>query len=92
MHHSIMTGLIAAAAAAAGGIGNGALTIATTHHSIMTGLKFEDPRAENASVEFDEEALAPTYKLLWGVPGALGAQHCRFNKKKPNSVVCQRGV
>jgi DNA mismatch repair protein MutS2 len=64
----------AAAAAAltpAGGPANGALTIATTHHSIMTGLKFDDGRVENASVEFDEDKLAPTYKLLWGVPGVL---------------------
>jgi DNA mismatch repair protein MutS2 len=38
--------------------------VATTHHSVMTGLKFEDAqeRFENASVEFDEAALAPTYK------------------------------
>ncbi|KAG1661302.1 hypothetical protein FOA52_008649 [Chlamydomonas sp. UWO 241] len=56
-----------------GGHGNGALTVATTHHSIMTGLKFEDPRFENASVEFDEVALAPTYKLLWGIPGRSNA-------------------
>lgn len=27
-----------------GGVGGGALAIATTHHSIMTKLKFEDPR------------------------------------------------
>jgi len=26
----------------AGGVGSGALTIATTHHSLMTSLKFED--------------------------------------------------
>ncbi len=56
-----------------GGVGAGALTVATTHHSIMTGLKFEDPRFENASVEFDEVRLAPTYKLLWGVPGRSNA-------------------
>ena len=56
-----------------GGIGSGALTLATTHHSNMTGLKFEDPRFENASVEFDEAKLAPTYKLLWGVPGRSNA-------------------
>lgn len=27
-----------------GGVGGGALTVATTHHSLMTKLKFEDPR------------------------------------------------
>ncbi|GFR39679.1 hypothetical protein Agub_g151, partial [Astrephomene gubernaculifera] len=56
-----------------GGVGCGALTVATTHHSVMTGLKFEDPRVENASVEFDESALAPTYRLLWGIPGRSNA-------------------
>jgi hypothetical protein len=32
-----------------GGVGCGALTVATTHHSIMTKLKFEDPRWGSAA-------------------------------------------
>jgi DNA mismatch repair protein MutS2 len=41
--------------------------------SSLTALKYQDERFENASVEFDEVALAPTYRLLWGIPGRSNA-------------------
>lgn len=56
-----------------GGRGGAGFTMATTHHSSLTSLKFENSAFENASVEFDEQKLAPTYKLLWGVPGRSNA-------------------
>lgn len=56
------------------GKGGSYLTMATTHHGELKTLKYSDSRFENASVEFNEEKLRPTYKLLWGIPGSFTHQ------------------
>jgi len=49
------------------------LSIATTHFGELKALKYQHPKFENASVEFDDASLAPTYHLLWGIPGRSNA-------------------
>jgi DNA mismatch repair protein MutS2 len=46
-----------------------ALTIATTHLGALKELATEVPGVVNASLQFDAVALAPTYRLIKGVPG-----------------------
>lgn len=46
------------------------LTMATTHHGELKTLKYSNNVFDNACMEFDEENLKPTYRVLWGIPGS----------------------
>jgi DNA mismatch repair protein MutS2 len=68
-------------------LASGCIVLATTHHGILKNYGATRPGAQNASMGFDRETLAPTYRILLGVPGDSHAVEIARRSGMPENVV-----
>ncbi|CAJ1186239.1 mutS family ATPase [Companilactobacillus paralimentarius DSM 13238 = JCM 10415] len=61
--------------------------MATTHYPELKVFAYNTPETINASMEFDDESLKPTYRLLIGIPGASNAFNIAARLGMVRSVV-----
>jgi DNA mismatch repair protein MutS2 len=45
------------------------VVLVTTHHGVLKNYGYTHASCVNASVDFDQNTLSPTYRILMGVPG-----------------------
>ncbi|MCL2010428.1 MAG: Smr/MutS family protein, partial [Synergistaceae bacterium] len=71
---------------------NRTLTIASTHHSPIKQYALTTPGVETAGMEFDTDTLAPTFRLLMGVPGRSNALLTAKRWGMPEKIIAQARV
>lgn len=64
-----------------------AFVLVTTHHGILKNYGFTHPSCMNASVDFDENTLSPTYRIIMGVPGESHALDIAQKSGLPKKIV-----
>lgn len=67
----------------------GASTLATTHYNPLKMWASQTEGVLNASVEFDERTLRPTYRLIMGVAGASSGLEIARRMDVPGSILEQ---
>jgi DNA mismatch repair protein MutS2 len=65
----------------------GCCALATTHHNPIKSFAISEKDIETASMEFDEITLAPTYRMLIGIPGKSNALHIAERLGMPFSII-----
>ncbi len=65
----------------------GCLTLATTHHSRLKTFAHKTPGIQNASMQFNNKKLIPTYRIIQGIPGASYAFEIARRIGMPENIV-----
>ena len=65
----------------------GAHVVATTHYSGLKMYAANEEGVQNASVEFDERTLQPTYRLIVGVAGSSSGLEIARRFRLPEDIV-----
>lgn len=68
-------------------IDKGCLCLATTHHGILKNYGYSRRGVENAAMEFDVKNLAPTFRIILGVPGESHALEVARRRGIPDEII-----
>ncbi len=64
-----------------------AFTLVTTHQGVLKNFGYTNEFCTNASVDFDDTSLRPTYRLLMGIPGKSHALDIAKRSGLPSDII-----
>jgi DNA mismatch repair protein MutS2 len=64
-----------------------ALTLITSHHSVLKQYAYASKGIINASMEFDDTLKTPTFRVISGMPGESHAIETAVRMKMPEAVI-----